>query len=188
MKKFFPRLLPVMGLLCLPLFGGYHPAAPRESLRPDEAQLAALSRNTAYQAQAVTRDYFITIVATAPKEKLIDYIRDFGPFADYRFFSMLTNFRHKPLSNQGVIARTTTGTNFKNTLGPYPAYVSSNTYKGYGRFCFNVGKKKVHDFYGRDANGNPFTDQQYLNWVSRDMLIRATGEPYQWLPAAPAGW
>jgi hypothetical protein len=45
----------------------------------------------------------------------------------------------------------------------------------------------VHDLYGRNGLF-PWPDQQYLDWVNRDMLVRATGSPYQWLPANPAGW
>lgn len=183
MKKFFLRLLPALGLLCLPLFGGYSPVTTRESLHLNDAQLVAIDKKMAFQGGTVTREYFITLVADAPREG----IRDWGPLLDYRFFSTLTNFRHNSLTNQGVIARTPLGQNFINTIGPFPQYGASNTYPGYGRFWFNAGQTRVHDFYGRN-NGTPWTDQQYLDWVNRDMLVRATGSPYEWLKANPSGW
>jgi hypothetical protein len=46
---------------------------------------------------------------------------------------------------------------------------------------------RVHDAYGRNGLF-PWDDQQYLQWVQRDMLTRATGTPTPGLAATPAGW
>jgi hypothetical protein len=161
MKKFFYRLLPVMSLLCLPLLGGYHPAAHREGLHLEDAQLAAVARDMAYQGNIVTRDYEITLIFTAPKVTIIDQFKDAGPFADYRFFTELTNFRHDPVSNKKVVHRTPRGQQFiiVHKVGGAPQYATSHTYPGYGRFWFHTPKREVHDFYGRDPDGEEMADQ-----------------------------
>ncbi len=184
MKKFFRRLLPLTSLLCLPLLGSYHPVASWEGLSPDEAQLAALNRNAVYQSGSVTRDYLFTLIGNAP----IDGIRDWFGNDDFRFFTMLTNFRRSGINSQ-IVARTATGQNFINTIGPgNGTYAQSQNYPGYGRFHFNAGKPRVYNFYGRDANNGPRPNAEYLVFVQRDMLVRATGVPTPGLAAAPAGW
>lgn len=190
MKKFCYRLLPVISLLCLPLFGGYHPATHRESLHLEEAQLAAVAGDMAYQRNKVTRNYDITLIFTAPKKTIIDQFKDFGPLADYRFFTELTNFRHDTIDNKRVIAITSRGQRYIDVhkVGQAPQYAASHTYPGYGRFWFHTPKRAVHDFYGRGLDGDAFPDKHYLDSVKLDMYVQATGSPYEWLPAKPAGW
>jgi hypothetical protein len=187
MKTFLYRLLPAVSLVCLPLFGGYHPASPREGLHLDGARLSAMHGKMARVAADVTRDYYFSIVATAPR----DGLRDFGPLVDYRFFSTLSNFRDTPakrVTASAILARTNVGQDLLGTINIGASYSPSHSYPGYGRFWFNAGKTRIHDFYGRQNAFTPWADQTYLEWVSRDLLVRATGSPYEWLPASPAGW
>jgi hypothetical protein len=192
MKKIFHRLLPVVSLLCLPLLGGYTPVITRESLHLDGAQLEAITGKMAAQGGTVTREYLFTIIATAPPGGGIEgALRDFGPLADYRFFSMLTNFRNVQIQ-AAMVARTPLGQQIitaEANAGRFlnPAYVESWTYPRYGRFMFNWGMMRVHDAYGRNGLF-PWDNNQYLQWVQRDMLVRATGTPTPGLEADPAGW
>jgi len=184
MKKFFRRLIPVMSLLCMPLFGGYAPNPSPEGLRPDERQLTSITRGMIYQSGAVTRQYEITIMGTAPR----DGINDVGELVDYRFFSILTNFRRNSINNQAVVFLTSKGQEFINTIRPFPQYTKSTTYPGYGRFWFNAGKTKVHNIYGRRGFRDPWPDSIYIQAVNRDMQVRASGVPIPGLAANPAGW
>lgn len=202
MKKLFRRLLPLTSLLCLPLLGSYHPVASRAGLSLNEAQLAGFNRPAAYQAQVKncvknsngtsTCEYQFTLLFPAPIEGVNDWFNQ----DDLRFFSMLTNFRCGTLNRGGcsrissrIVALTTTGQNYINTLGPgNGAYAPSRTYPGYGRFHFNTNKNKVWDFYGRTQSGDPLPAVEYLKFVNRDLLVRATGVPTPGLPANPAGW
>ncbi len=194
MKKIIYRLLPVASLLCLPLFGGYNPVITRESLHLDGAQLEAITGKMAAQGARVTREYLFSFLETAPRNGP----RDFGPLADYRFFSMLTNFRNVQIQ-AAIVARTTRGQDIltaqANSGQPLnPTYRESWTYNGYGRFYFDWGMTKVHNRYGRQPGefpgqpDIPFTDETYMLFVREDMMVRATGEPSPDHPADPAGW
>lgn len=198
MKNIFHRLLPVASLLCLPLLGGYTPVTSWEGFSPDEAQLAEFNRNVVYQTGAVTRDYRFTIVEDAPREG----VKDIPPFDDFRFFTMLTNFKCDSLTGQSVTSKCTginsnilpynaEGQRFLDTIGPGTgAYGQSHNYPGYGRFHFNATKPKLRIFFDGRLAGLfvPRFATEYLREVTALVFVRATGVPHPNRKADRAGW
>lgn len=199
MRNIFHRLLPVTSLLCLPLLGSYTPVTPWEGFSPDEAQLAELKRNAVYQTGAVTRDYQFTLIGDAPREGIV---RDIPPFDDYRFFTMLTNFKCGTLTglsvaakcseiNSNILPYNADGQRFLDKIGPGTgAYGQSHNYPGYGRFHFNATKPKFRIFFDGYGGGLilPGTPAEYLQLVQGLVFVRATGVPHPDRKADPAAW